>query len=307
MKKRILCFAAAAVLALGMAGCGSQSGTSASSSAASAAASLAASSASSAASSAAVSSAASSAASADASSAESVSSSGGTFTVGFDADFPPMGFKADDGSYTGFDLELAKEAASRMGLTFKAQPIAWDAKDAELSAGTIDCIWNGFTINGRENDYTWSEPYLNNSQVFVVRSDSGITDSKGLAGKIVEVQTDSSAEAALSEKTELSSTFTVQSVADYNTAFMDLQSGSVDAVAMDIIVAGYQIQNRSDGSDFKILDESISDEQYGVGFLKGNTELRDKVEKVLEEMAADGTMAKVSEKWFGKDITILGK
>ena len=107
-----------------------------------------------------------------------------------------------------------------MGLTFKAQPIAWDAKDAELSAGTIDCIWNGFTINGRENDYTWSEPYLNNSQVFVVRSDSGITDSKGLAGKIVEVQTDSSAEAALSEKTELSSTFTVQSVADYNTAFM---------------------------------------------------------------------------------------
>jgi polar amino acid transport system substrate-binding protein len=218
-----------------------------------------------------------------------------------------MGFKADDGSYTGFDLELAKEAASRMGMTFVAQPIAWDSKDAELSAGTIDCIWNGFTINGREDDYTWSKPYLNNSQVFVVRSDSGITDSKGLAGKIVEVQTDSSAEAALKENTALSGTFTTQSVADYNTAFMDLQSGSVDAVAMDVIVADYQIKTRNDGSSFKVLDESISDEQYGVGFLKGNTELRDKVEKVLEDMNADGTMAKVSTEWFGEDITILGK
>ena len=230
-----------------------------------------------------------------------------TFTVGFDADFPPMGFKGDDGKYTGFDIELAKEAAKRMGMTFVAQPIAWDAKDAELSAGTIDCIWNGFTINGREDLYTWSKPYLNNAQVFVVKTSSGINDFDGLSGKIVEVQSDSSAEAALNEQTDLSSKFTMQPVADYNTALMDLASGSVDAVAMDETVAGYQLKQRSDGADFKILDGSIADEQYGVGFLKGNTDLRDKVEKVLEEMAADGTLAKISTEWFGSDITILGK
>ena len=122
---------------------------------------------------------------------------GGTFTVGFDQDFPPMGFVGDNGEYTGFDLELAKEVADRLGLEFVPQPIAWDAKDMELSSGTIDCIWNGFTMNGREDDYTWSTPYMDNSQVFVVAADSGISSLADLAGKVVEVQTDSSAEAAL--------------------------------------------------------------------------------------------------------------
>ncbi len=238
---------------------------------------------------------------------ESGTSDDGEFTVGFDANFPPMGFKADDGSYTGFDIELAKEAAKRMGMKFVAQPIEWDAKDAELAAGTIDCIWNGFTMNGREDKYTWSNAYLNNAQVFVVKQSSGISDFDGLSGKIVEVQSDSSAEAALNDQKDLSSKFTMQPVADYNTALMDLASGSVDAVAMDQTVAAYQLKQRSDGSDFKILDGSIADEQYGVGFLKGNTELRDKVETALEDMKADGTLAKISTEWFGSDITILGK
>ena len=131
---------------------------------------------------------------------------GGTFTVGFDQDFPPMGFVGDDGEYTGFDLELAKETADRLGLEFVPQPIAWDAKDMELNSGTIDCIWNGFTMNGREDDYTWSKPYMDNSQVFVVSADSGISTLGDLAGKIVEVQADSSAEAALKDNTELAGT-----------------------------------------------------------------------------------------------------
>ena len=109
---------------------------------------------------------------------------GGTFTVGFDQDFPPMGFVGDDGEYTGFDLELAKEVADRLGLEFVPQPIAWDAKDMELSSGTIDCIWNGFTMNGREDAYTWSEPYMDNSQVFVVAADSGISSLADLAGSV---------------------------------------------------------------------------------------------------------------------------
>ena len=231
---------------------------------------------------------------------------GGTLIVGFDQDFPPMGFVGDNGEYTGFDLDLAKEVASRLGLEYKAQPIAWDSKDMELESGNIDCIWNGFTITGREDDYTWTEPYMANKQVFVVANDSDIKSQADLAGKVVEVQADSSAEAALKENQDLANTFgQLLTTPDYNTAFMDLEQGAVDAVAMDVIVAGYQIKQRN--ADFKILDDSLSEEEYGVGFKKGNTELRDKVQEALEEMAADGTLAKISDEWFGEDVTTIGK
>lgn len=237
---------------------------------------------------------------------EAKTTDGGTLIVGFDQDFPPMGFVGDDGEYTGFDLELAQEVAKRLGLEYKAQPIAWDSKDMELESGNIDCIWNGFTMTGREDDYTWTEPYMANQQVFVVANDSDISSQADLAGKIVEVQVDSSAEAALKEAPELTATFKeLLTTADYNTAFMDLEQGAVDAIAMDVIVAGYQIQQRN--ADFKILDDSLSEEEYGVGFKKGNTELRDKVQSTLEEMAEDGTLQEVSEKWFSKDVTTIGK
>lgn len=239
--------------------------------------------------------------------AASTKSSSGTFTVGFDQDFPPMGFVDEKtGEYTGFDLALAAEVAKRLGLEIKYQPIAWDSKDMELSSGTIDCIWNGFTMNGREDDYTWSEPYMKNDQVFVVKADSGIKSSADLAGKIVDVQTDSSAQAALEDNKTLSDSFgQLIVVANYNTAFMELESGAVDAIAMDNTVASYQISKR--GANFVVLDESIAAEEYGIGFKKGNTELRDKVQTALEEMAKDGTMAKISKEWFGKDITTIGK
>ena len=237
---------------------------------------------------------------------EAKTTDGGTLIVGSDQDFPPMGFVGDDGEYTGFDLELAQEVAKRLGLEYKAQPIAWDSKDMELESGNIDCIWNGFTMTGREDDYTWTEPYMANQQVFVVANDSDINSQADLAGKIVEVQADSSAEAALKEAPELTATFKeLLTTADYNTAFMDLEQGAVDAIAMDVIVAGYQIQQRN--ADFKILDDSLSEEEYGVGFKKGNTELRDKVQSTLEEMAEDGTLQEVSEKWFSKDVTTIGK
>ena len=228
-----------------------------------------------------------------------------TFTVGFDQDFPPMGFVGDDGEFTGFDLELAAEAAKRMGKEIKYQPISWDAKDMELTSGNIDCIWNGFSIQGREDKYTWSKPYMKNDQVFVVKSDSSIDSIEDLAGKTVEVQTDSSAEAALKENTELANTFgKLQTVADYNTGFMDLEMGGVDAIAMDSVVANYQITKRG-GNGFTVLDTPLSSEEYGVGFKLGNETLKNEVQKALEDMKADGTMKTISEKWFGKDVTTL--
>lgn len=225
------------------------------------------------------------------------SAEGKTFTVGFDAEFPPYGFMGDDGEYTGFDLELAAEVAKRNSWTLVKQPIDWDAKDAELSSGTIDCIWNGFTLNGREDQYTWTEPYIDNSQVFVVPEDGGISTLEDLAGKSVGVQKDSSALAALEgDQAALAASFgEMTQYADYNTAFMDLEQGAIDAVAIDIGVANYQIDKRSGG--FRILDERLSTEQYAVGFKLGNEELRDKVQTTLNEMAADGTVAAIAEKY----------
>lgn len=230
----------------------------------------------------------------------------GTFTVGFDQDFPPMGYIGDDGEYTGFDLELAKEVAARLGREFVPQPIAWDSKDMELESGNIDCVWNGFTMNGREESYTWTEAYMNNEQVFVVAQDSDYQTVADLAGKVVAVQVDSSADAALKEDPDLVATFgMLQTAPDYNTALQDLEMGAVDAVAMDSIVAGFQIEQR--GGKFRWLDDTLAAEEYGVGFKLGNTQLRDEVQKALEEMAADGTLKQISEKWFSKDITTIGK
>lgn len=147
---------------------------------------------------------------------------------------------------------------------------------------------------------------MENSQVFVVAGDSGIKSQADLAGKAVECQVDSSAEAALKEVPDLTATFAqLLTTADYNTAFMDLEQGAVDAIAMDVVVAGYQISQRN--ADFVILEDSLAAEEYAIGFKKGNTELKDKVQGALEEMAADGTLKTISEKWFGKDITTIGK
>lgn len=227
-----------------------------------------------------------------------------TFTIGFDQDFPPMGFMGDDGKATGFDIDLAKEAAKRMDKKIVLKPIAWDSKDMELDAGNIDCIWNGFTMQGREDKYTWSKPYMENDQVVVVKKGSDVTKLADLAGKVVEVQADSSAQAALNDKKDLTKTFKeFRTTADYLTALMDLESGAVDAIAMDSVVANYQI--KKSGKDLTILDESISAEQYGIGFKLGNKKLRDEVQKALGAMKKDGTMADVSKKWFGSDITTM--
>lgn len=225
------------------------------------------------------------------------------FVVGFDASFPPYGYKNDDGEYVGFDLDLAQEVCDRNGWTLKKQPIEWDSKDMEINSGTIDCIWNGFTINGREDDYTWSDPYINNKQVIVTTAESGITSFDDLAGKIVETQADSSALHALQdEQAALKDTFSkLTEVPEYNTAFMDLESGACDAVALDIGVAYHQVNTRGEDK-FVILDKEISSEQYGIGFKKGNEELRDKVQKTLDEMAEDGTLLKIAEKYEDSGI-----
>ncbi len=238
----------------------------------------------------------------DASSAETATGEGRTFTVGFDAEYPPYGYKDESGEYTGFDLELAQEVCDRNGWTLVKQPIDWDSKDMELSTGAIDCIWNGFTMTGREDDYTFSVPYVDNSIVFVVMNDSDIKSKEDLAGKVVVTQADSSALTALTseedndENLALAASFAdLQQVADYNTAFMNLESGAVDAIAVDIGVAQYQLASR--GDTFRKLDEPLSTEQYGIGFKKGNEELKDQVQDTLFEMYKDSTFDEIAAKY----------
>lgn len=236
--------------------------------------------------------------------------------VGFDAEYPPYGYMDDNGEYVGFDLELAQEVCDRNGWELVKQPIDWDSKDMELNSGSIDCIWNGFTVTGREDDYTWSKPYVDNSIVIVVSADSDIASLSDLAGKVVVTQADSSALAALTDDSEdnadnlaLAASFAeLQQVADYNTAFMNLESGAVDAIAVDIGVAKYQVNSRGDA--FKMLDEKVSSEQYAIGFKKGNTALCDKVQATLDEMQADGTVDKIAENYADynlPDMLCLGK
>ncbi len=245
-------------------------------------------------------------------SSETKTDNDGKFTVGFDAEFPPYGYKDDNGEYVGFDLDLAQAVCDKKGWTLVKQPIDWDSKDMELNSGTIDCIWNGFTMNGREKDYTWSSAYIDNSQVVIVKEDSQINQLSDLKGKVVAVQSDSSALAAFTSddaeerNLELAKSFSsLQQVGDYNSAFMNLESGSVDAICMDIGVANYELKAR--GNSFRLLNEHISSEEYGIGFKKGNTSLRDEVEEALKEMLADGTFMQIAKKWGVEESVCLGE
>lgn len=230
-----------------------------------------------------------------------------TLTVGFDAEYPPFGYMDENGDYTGFDLELAEAVCKMEGWTLKKNPIDWDSKDMELNSGSIDCIWNGFTMNNLEDKYTWSDAYCDNSQVIVVAENSGIKALTDLAGKKVGVQAASAAYNVLTDEKEqkaLGDTFgELQQFKDYNAAFTDLTAGGIDALAIDIGVANYQLKQRGEG--FMILEEHLNSEQYGVGFKLGNTELRDIINADMKKLLADGTLMNLAEKYEIADMICL--
>ena len=220
--------------------------------------------------------------------------------VGFDAAYPPYGYVGDDGSYTGFDLELAQEVGRRVGWEVQLEPIDWDAKDTLMNSGAINCIWNGFTIEGRENDYTFSEPYMLNAQVVVVKKGSGISDLAGLAGKAVITQTDSAAYDVLAgedaAQADVAATFaSLETIGDYNTAFMQLETGAVDAVACDLSIAAYQLAAKPDA--YEQLSEQLSSEHYAVGFKKGDEASATQVTDTLKAMYKDGFVKDLCDKY----------
>lgn len=230
----------------------------------------------------------------------------GELVVGLDDAFPPMGFRDDDNNIVGFDIDLATEVAKRMDVKVKFQPISWASKEQEIASKNIDCIWNGFGITPeREEALTLSNPYLENPQIYVVLADSGIKTEEDLKGKVVAAQNGSTAYLTIDKNTELRDSFKeFVGVEDNVKALMDLEVGGSDAVAMDTIVARYYMSK--DPNKYSIIaDTTIFDEKVAIAFRKGDNALCEKVEEILKEMKADGTLAQISEKWFGKDITTV--
>lgn len=272
MKKRIIAAAAACALAISavaLAGC---AGGAASSSSSSAAAS------------------------------SEISTDGLELVVGFDNSYPPYGYIGEDGEYTGLDLDLAQAVADMNGWTMTPYPIDWDAKDALLNEGTINCIWNGFTMEGREDYYTFSDPYMLNEQVVVVRADSGIESLADLADKVVITQIDSAAYNVLAgedaEQADLNATFKqLDVISDYNNAFMQLQAGTVDAVACDLSIAAYQMAANPDL--YVQLSEPLSSEHYAVGFAKTDegAAIAAKVNESLAALVANGQAKEICDKY----------
>ena len=231
----------------------------------------------------------------------------GVFVLGLDDSFPPMGFRDEKNEIVGFDIDLAKEVSKRLGVQFKAQPINWDSKEQELNTGKIDCIWNGLTITeDRKKALSFTKPYLANKQVVVVRANSGFKKLADLKGKKIALQSGSSAEDAVNDSPDFKASVKEIVQLDQNLmALNDLVIGGVDGVVMDSIVAEYAIKQSS--LPLVLLEESLAAEEYGVAFRKGDVQLTEAVQKTLEEMAADGTVARISAAWFGSDITVIGK
>ena len=231
---------------------------------------------------------------------------GGQLILGFDESFPPMGFKDADGTYKGFDIDVATEVCKRLGITLKLQPIDWNSKEMELDNKSIDAIWNGYSVTpDRQQKVLFSKSYMKNRQVLVVNAAGPYKTMADLKGKTIGVQADSSAVDALNAATDFKASVKAVTYDDNMTALMDLQNGGVDAVLMDEIVADYNITQK--GAQYTVMDDTLAGEEYAIGFRKEDTALCDAVNQTLDAMAKDGTLAQISTKWFGGDITIIGK
>jgi polar amino acid transport system substrate-binding protein len=224
--------------------------------------------------------------------------------IGLDDNFPPFGFHNESGELVGFDIDMAKEAAKRLGIEVEFKPIDWDSKETELKSKKIDAIWNGLSITPeREKNILFSRPYENGPQILLVRADSAIKGKADLAGKIVGTQQGSTGLEAINQEPELRDSFKeLKAYSDNVTSFMDLQVGRIDAVVVAKTSAGYFMTKNK--SDFRIIDVGYPDIPSGVGMRKDDTELKAKLDKVLEEMHKDGTSTKISEKWFGMDVSM---
>lgn len=228
----------------------------------------------------------------------------GTLVLGCDDEFPPMGYVDESGKLTGFDIELAGLVCDKLGVKLEATPIDWTTKEAQLKGGSIDVIWNGYTITQkRDKMIEYSKPYLNNAVVMAVKADSDIQTIDDLKGKVIASQSQSSGLNAMKKNDFLVENATeIREFNNFTEAMLDLQSVRVDAVAIDKVVASYMM-NQSAGT-YRLLDETLGDELYGIGFREGAVALREAVDNALDELYADGSIETLSNKYFGSNVVI---
>ncbi len=225
----------------------------------------------------------------------------GKFILGLDATFKPMGYTDENDNIVGFDIDVAEEVCNRLGVELVKQPIDWDTKEQDLDAGKIDCIWNGMSVNpARAEAMNLSEPYMENAMIFVVKNGSTVASQADLDGKIVAVQSGSTAQDILR-----SSGLAVEetALATNVECLQQLELNLVDAVFMDSVVANYEIAET--GAEYTVLPDGLEAEQYAIGFRKNDAALRNKVQETLSAMKADGKLAEISAKWFGSDVTTV--
>lgn len=244
--------------------------------------------------------------SANASDSEATALNKDVLIVGLDDNFPPMGYRDENGDIVGFDVDFAKAFGEKLGKEIEFQTIDWTMKEAELDAGNIDFIWNGYSINDeRKAQVDFSVPYLKNQQIIITLADSAINTKADLANKVVGAQAGSTAVEAVENQPEVMETFKDGKVVTYennNDALMDLEAGRLEAVVADEVLVNYYISKKGEGK-FKILTENFGEEEYGVGMKKGDTKLVEALNDTYKALKEDGTMAEISEKWFGEDIT----
>lgn len=223
----------------------------------------------------------------------------GVMIVGY-TEYPPLGFK-EDGVVTGFDIEIAKEVAERLGVEAEFVYIDWDSKNFELNAKNIDMIWNGFTITeARREEVLFSKPYFDNRIVILSNEDVAVDAIADLAGLKVGVELTSSGQIAL-EKSDIFDQ--LDEMVQYTTiteAILDLRAGGIDAIVADEIFARYAISKET--QKYVIASEVFQSENYGIGFRLNDVSLQEKIDEILDEMAQDGSALLISEKWFNEDL-----
>ena len=223
-----------------------------------------------------------------------------TLVVGLDDTFAPMGFRDDAGELVGFDIDLAKAVAEKIGYEVSFQPIDWAMKETELNSGNIDCIWNGYSITEeRKTKVAFSTPYLDNAQLIITLSGSDIASKADLTDKIVAVQKESSALDAVTADDIAAS---LKEIVEFDTnidCFMDLEAGRCDAIVCDEVLARYIIKQRGEDK-YNILSDDFGKEEYGIGFRLTDTDLVNSVNQALEDLKADGTYKDIYSKWFSE-------
>lgn len=230
----------------------------------------------------------------------------GSFTLGLDADFAPMGFTEDDGTIVGFDIDLAKAVAEKMGVEVEVKPIDWDSKNMELASKKIDVIWNGFSVTEeRKQEVLFSDPYLSTKQSVIVKAGSDIKTKADLAGKKIALQDGSTSEDALKADTETYETIGDDNISRFkenSQVLMEVEAGRADAAVIDEVFVRYYLQKENLSDKFVVLEEGFDEEDYAIGGRKGDNTFIEAVNKALEECKSEGITSEISKKWFGEDL-----